>query len=174
MKYPLSQDDQHCIEKVLRDDKDRILYYGLVDTGIRISEWCALDYKKAIDAINVGMFNVGTIEDGFREVPASKRFAKVLAKYMSKIPTNKAVCFKMPLCSRTAEYRLRELRTLAKVKSQVTPATLRLTFVANAILKGIPEQAIRKALGWWSAADRELYEKLAESNPVTAFKKNGW
>lgn len=173
MKKPLTVEEQEDLCLACRDSIDRLLVYGLVDTGIRLREWCDIDGWRVLDAAKTssGVISIGKANNA-RQVPMSKRFLKLAVKYFTDNPVGSG----MPLATRASEYRLRELEKLAKLKSRVTPATLRLTFVMNALQKSVDERSIRAALGSWPSTIKNLCEKYAKTikSPVSAFKESGW
>jgi site-specific recombinase XerD len=158
-KTALTKEEQQALDKACHDDIDRLILWGLLDTGIRIREWCNIDGWRIIDTQKTGN-NLLSIGDGkhARKVPVSNRFLRVAVAYFQKNPVGGS----MPLKARAAEYRLRDIEKRAGFSGRVTPATLRITFVTNSINRGMAEQDLRAILGSWPLGIRRLCEELTK------------
>ncbi len=158
-KTALTKEEQQALDKACHDDVDRMILWGLLDTGMRIREWCNIDGWKVLDTQKTGdnLLNIGDGKNA-RKVPVSNRFLRVAAAYFQQNPVGSS----MPLKARAAEYRLREIEARAGMKGRVTPATLRITFVTNSINRGIAEQDLRNILGSWPLGIRKLCEELTK------------
>lgn len=162
----LNDEEQQRMLAACEDAVDRALLVGLLDTGMRVEEWCSVDGEAAIAAARTGAFAVRG-----RLTPTSRRLTALLAQRYAGEPVGS----RLPLRPRTAAHRLRQVARRAGLPT-FTPAWLRLTFVRNALLSGVTEASVRAALGSWPASARRvaLEVKRDGAGVVGEFKHAGW
>ncbi len=164
-REPLSPEIQNELLAACADHEDRLLVIVLLDTGLRVSEWCALTPSAVRwQRATVVVTGKGGVT---REVPLSDRARKLLEIQF-------AVSQKMPIKPRAAEYRVQRIAERGGITAPVMPHVLRHTFACTALQKGVDLRALQRVLGHSRLSITERYLNFSDEMTLKSFRDHGW
>lgn len=173
-KRPLTSEEQNKIVNYLSDFdgnyakkksgemehfKDRLCYYVLIETGLRVGEFCSLRAKNINfqdDHINV--------EKGkgkkFRKVPMTERVKRLLRTIVDNFKG------RIPFGENAVRDRIKKLAHNVGITRKVTPHTLRHTFGVQSVLDDVNLRSLQRVMGHARITTTEGYLEYADKNAV--------
>jgi integrase/recombinase XerC len=141
----------------------------LLDTGIRINEFCLLtkediDWQNNDIRILYGKGGPFGQASKHRTVPMTERVKTLFRSWFS-------ISDKMPFGVRGAQRRLKRVATRSKVTEVVTPHILRHTFAVRFLKKTHDLRALQIILGHDSIQTTQIYLSYSSSDVKEAFKR---
>ncbi len=164
-RQPLSPEVQGALLGACLDHVDRLLVVVLLDTGLRISEFCRL--RPEAIRWQRGTLVVTGKGEVTREVPLTERARRILDVQF-------AVAGAIPIRPRAAQYRLRAIAERAGVAQKVSPHVLRHSFACNALQAGVDLRALQRALGHSAIGITERYLNFSDDMTLDSFRRHGW
>lgn len=147
-REPLTVDEQQDLVRSCTNLNEKLVVYTLLDTGLRVSEFCGLK-KENIDWVTHDLIFRGKGKrKGQKEgqggkrrvVRMTKRVQMVLEPY---IRANDRILFG----KRTVQRIVETLAQRAMIQKECTPHVLRHSFAVNCLRNGIPITVVKKLLG---------------------------
>lgn len=162
----LNRDEVSRLEQACETTQERMLLWTLLDTGLRVSEYCTLtreniDWqgKRLVIYGKGGPFGKKTKR---RVVPMSDRVRPMLEAHFS---INDSVGFG----ARMAQIIVKRVANRAGIAKLITPHVLRHTFSTTAVQKGIPLAALRQLLGHDRLETTAIYQNMAPEDVLAIF-----
>jgi integrase/recombinase XerD len=169
-REPLTVEERLKLENACQTYREKLIVFGLLDTGLRVSEFCAikrLDVDWQNSSIRVhGKGGPFGKESKVRAVPLSERAKNLFDIYLSGAKGN-AIDF----TTKTAQREVESIARKASIAKRVTPHVLRHTFAVEAIKKGISLRALQQVMGHDHITTTEIYLNYGDKNALDEFKK---
>jgi integrase/recombinase XerD len=169
-RRPLSIHDQERLVKTCKGDRERVLIEGLLETGLRISEFCYLrkedfNWEDGAIIVNGKAGPFGKVAK-LRAVPITDRARSIFKKFF-------VIIRKKSYYPRGAQRLVKKIGERAGLLDVLTPHILRHTFAVNCIRRGIGIVSIQKALGHDSLLTTQIYTNLQPQDMLNEFSKKG-
>ena len=167
VREPLRNKEADRLCQVCGDAQEKLIIWVLLDTGMRVSELCALNpsqilwQQKAIRVSGKG----GPYGKKSKKcvIPMSKRVQTLLEHYF-------ALHEKWPVGPRQVQKIVKAIANRARLIQAVTPHILRHTFATLALQKGISLAAVQKILGHDRLATTAIYLNFTDAHVVEEFR----
>lgn len=168
-RIPLPEQEQIALEGACKDIEERLLVLTLLDTGIRINEFCQLiknDIDWQNDEIRILHGKGGPFgqEGKHRTVPMTERVKILFRNWFS-------VSDKMPFQVRGAQRRLMRVAKRSGITTKTTPHVLRHTFAVRFLQKTHDLRALQIILGHDNIQTTQIYLSYSSSDVKEAFKR---
>ena len=154
-REPLTEEESHKLIDACRDLKDKLIVIGLLDTGIRVSEFCAINKKNIIwQEKELRVYGKGGPfgkESKYRTVPFTERFKSLLQSWFG---VHDEMSWKKP---RGVQKRLKTIAKRTDIMRIVTPHVLRHTFSVLFHKKTGDLRALQLILGHDSISTTQIY-----------------
>jgi integrase/recombinase XerD len=164
MKYeykrePLTSDEANQLSNSCQTYKEKLIIWTLLDTGLRVAEFCALD-KESMDW-QTHRLMVRKGKGGKRRVILLKqaRSRDILESHLANQET-------MQIEPRTCQKIIRKVANRAKIKRPCSPHVLRHTFAVQALKKGVNIVMLGKMLGHESINTTMIYLNLSPEDVI--------
>ena len=159
VREPLRAEEADELANACETSEEKLIVWTLLDTGLRVSELCALtpqniQWQQKQIRIN-GKGGPYGKKSKVRVVPFSRRIRALLEPYF-------AIHDKFPVGTRQAQKLVKRVANRAKISQEVTPHVLRHTFATLALQKGLSLAAVKKILGHDRLATTEIYLNLTD------------
>ena len=147
---------------------EKLIIWTLLDTGLRVSELCALTPKqiqwqqKSLRITGKGG-QYGK-KSKKRIVPMSKRVETLLEHYFAINDT-------FPIGVRRVQKIVKEVANKARIPQKVTPHILRHTFATLALQKNISLASVQKALGHDRLETTSIYLNFTDAHVIDEFNQ---
>jgi len=162
LREPLTDDDVRALESEVRGTRDKLILWVLLDTGLRVSELCALR-EANMDSSRLALRVVGKGSKR-RIVPLTARARDVLVQWWLRSLRYRK------LSPRTVQRCVASLAQRAELRRTVTPHVLRHTFACRAIRRGVGLPFLSKALGHSFVTTTQGYLNLSGDDVLEAFR----
>ena len=167
VREPLLLEEADALANACETTEERLVVWTLLDTGLRVSELCALTRKNISwqqKEIRVkgkgGPYGKRTKQ---RVIPMSRRVRSILEPYFA---LNECWFVK----SRQVQNIVKRVADRAMVSRDVTPHVLRHTFATAALQKGISLAALQKMLGHDRLETTAIYLNLTDEHVRQEFE----
>ena len=167
-REPLTDDEQAKMFNACRGLRDTFVYVVLLDTGLRVSEFCNLN-KESIEWQHdrVTVFGKGGIygkQSRRRVVPLSQRAKRLLETHFTA-PNPE------PFTPRTIQRLIKGLAARAGLTKRVTPHVLRHTFAINSVRRGISSRALQSVMGHDHLTTTEIYLNMSPEAALEEYRR---
>lgn len=170
VREPLLAEDADRLCQACDSMLEKLIIWTLLDTGLRVSELCALEPK------NINWQQKSLRIDGKggpygkkskkRVVPMSRRVETLLGHYF-------ALNEHFPVGPRQVQKIVKSVANKAKIAQSITPHILRHTFATLALQKGISLASVQKALGHDRLETTAIYLNFTDTHIIEEFA-NKW
>lgn len=166
-REPLTAHDCNKLQNECETLKEKLIIWTLLDTGLRIEEFCNMD-KKNIDWTNhtITVWGKNTSGEGGkkrRTVPMSERIRRMLEVWIAE---NDGI----NIAIRTAQKIVKKVANRACI-GKCSPHVLRHTFAVNSLQRGIPLDALSKILGHSDTMITSTYLNLSNAEALRLYKE---
>jgi len=167
-RKPLSYEEQDKLINACETKKEKLLVWGLLETGLRISEFCKLTpqnfrWQEGIICVDGKGGKYGKMSKT-RVIPLTSTARRIFSEYFSW--NNK-----MPFGTRRAQQLLKQIADRAGIMTPVTPHILRHTFAVRCIEKGISTRSLQAVLGHDSLMTTEIYLNISPETVKKEFRE---
>lgn len=170
VREPLRSEEADLLCHACETVKEKMVVWTLIDTGLRVSELCALTPQNILwqqKSIRIsGKGGPYGKKSKKRVVPMSRRVQALLEPYFS-------LHEKWFAGPRQIQKMVKQVANRAKLTQETTPHVLRHTFATLALQKGISLAAVQKALGHDRLSTTAIYLNLTDSHVMEEFE-NKW
>ena len=154
VREPLTAEESDRLSNASETPTERLVVWTLLDTGLRVSELCALTAKNVLwqqRQLRIrGKGGASGAKTKVRVVPLSNRVRALLEHYFALEKT-------FPVKIRRAQDIVRAVADRAGITRDVSPHVLRHTFATTALQKGISLPTVQKILGHDRLATTAIY-----------------
>jgi len=172
-RIPLDRDEAISLCLACRTIQERMLIWTLLDTGLRINEYCNLDPRN----INwqghyITIYGKNTsrkkLLDGIanpkkkRIVPMTRRVQAILQDYLSTSDS-------MNMSERNANYIMKRVANRAKICKPCSPHVLRHTFAIDCLQRVVSLPALQQLLGHEDLQTTAIYLNLSNDGAVREY-----
>jgi integrase/recombinase XerD len=166
-REPLTSAEANQLAQACQTHQERLTVWTLLDTGLRVSEFCQLT-RASVDwqAHRVMVYGKGGpfgSKSKRRVIPLTSRVAPLLEGHLS---LNDGI----GMTPRTVQRILKRVANRAHVSRKVTPHVLRHTFSVACVQKGISLPTLQRLLGHDRLATTEIYLNLSPEHVVDEFR----
>jgi len=166
VREPLRMEEADRICHACETTQEKLIVWTLLDTGLRVSELCALTPKHILwqqRSLRIdGKGGIHGKKTKKRVVPMSPRVQTLLEHYF-------AINDKWPVGARQVQKIVKEIANRAKLSQTVTPHILRHTFATLALQKGISLASVQKILGHDRLMTTSIYLNFTDVHVVEEF-----
>jgi len=156
-REPLTADETDRMINACQTGQEKLVVYGLLETGLRVGEFCALTPQNfrwqerfvVVDGKG-GPFGKSTKK---RSIPLSDRARSIFTTWFT-------INDKIPFGVRTVERIVLRIANRANITRRTTPHVLRHTFACNCNRKGLSVRAIQMILGHDNIGTTAIYLNL--------------
>lgn len=176
-RIPLDRDESILLCLACKTIQERMLVWTLLDTGIRINEYCKLSPKNINwqgHYITIHGKNTSRkkLIDGIanpkkkRLVPMTKRVQAVLQDYFTNIDQES-----IHMSERNANYVISRIRsrTTIDLGKPISPHVLRHTFAVDCLQRGVSLPALQQLLGHEDLQTTAIYLNLSNDSAVREY-----
>ena len=167
VREPLRAEEADRLANACRSPEEKLIVWTLLDTGLRVSELCALTLdnvqwqQRALRVAGKGGPH-GT-RGKQRVVPLSARVRALLEPYF-------ALNDRWFVGARQAQKIVKRVANRAQLTREVTPHVLRHTWATLALQKGISLAAVQKILGHDRLTTTAIYLNLTDGHVLDEFE----
>lgn len=173
VRTPLVREEAINLCLGCRTLQERMLVWTLLDTGLRISEYCKLDPSM----INwqghyITIYGKNTsrhkLTDGIanpkkkRLVPMTARVQAILTDHFTTDPNTR-------MSVRNANYIIKRIANRAKISRPCSPHVLRHTFAVNCLQRGVSLPALQQLLGHEDLETTAIYLNLSKDEAIREY-----
>jgi len=159
-REPLTTEEAARLMAACRTGRERLVIFTLLDTGMRLSEFCSLT-RDAVDWQSHRLSIVG--KGGQRRVvPMTPRVHALLEAYF-------AVEESIGMAPRTVQEIVKRVARRAGITRKVTPHILRHTFAVFALRRGVSLPSLQKILGHRHLVTTAIYLNTSNEEAVREF-----
>jgi len=161
-RKPLPREAKQQLLEACKDDLDRLIVIVLLQTGLRVSEFC----RVRSDSINwrTGFIHVTGKGSYDREVWMPALTKRTLSEWLQRHD-------RVPLGPRGVQVRLRKIAERSKITQKVCPHVLRHTFAVDAVRKGVSVRALQLALGHEDLNTTAIYLNMTAMDMADEFRQ---
>lgn len=173
-RIPLDKDEAISLCLACKTQKERMLVWVLLDTGLRINEYCRLELK-AINwqGHNISVWGKNTSRKRLenmdipnpkkkRIVPMTKRVQAILQDYFTYTE-------KMEMSERNANYIIKKIQRKTTISKPCSPHVLRHTFAVECLQSGVSLPALQQLLGHEDLQTTAIYLNLSNDSAVREY-----
>ena len=170
VREPLRAEDVDKLCQACDNLEEKLIIWTLLDTGLRVSELCSLTphhiqwQQKTIRVTGKG--GIDGKKSKKRIVPMSKRVQTLFEHYFAINET-------WPVGIRQVQKIVKRVANRAQLTQQITPHTLRHSFAAMALQKGISLATVQKILGHDRLTTTAIYLNFTDTH-VTEEYASKW
>ena len=168
VREPLRAEEADRLSHACESTEEKLIVWTLLDTGLRVSELCALTPQQILwqqKALRInGKGGLYGKKSKQRVVPLSKRIQTLLEHYF-------AIHDRWFVGPRQAQKIVKRVANRAQITQNVTPHILRHTFATLALQKGISLAAIQKILGHDRLTTTAIYLNLTDAHVVEEYSQ---
>ena len=167
VRDPLRAEEADRLANACRSPEEKLIVWTLLDTGLRVSELCALTLdnvqwqQRALRVAGKGGPH-GT-RSKQRVVPLSPRVRTILEPYF-------ALNDRWFVGTRQAQKIVKRVANRAQLTREVTPHVLRHTWATLALQKGLSLAAVQKILGHERLTTTAIYLNLTDGHVLEEFE----
>ena len=167
VREPLRAEDADQLSHVCETPEEKLVVWTLLDTGLRVSELCALtpqNIQWQQRAIRVkGKGGPYGKKSKQRVVPMSPRVRAILEPYF-------ALHQKWFVGARQVQKIVKRVANRARLSQDVTPHVLRHTWATLALQKGMSLAAVQKILGHDRLTTTAIYLNLTDGHVLEGYE----
>jgi integrase/recombinase XerD len=167
VRQPLRAEEADRLANACRSPQEKLIVWSLLDTGLRVSELCALtldDVQWQQRALRVaGKGGPHGSRSKWRIVPLSARVRALLEPYF-------ALNDRWFVGPRQAQKVVKRVAERARIPRPVTPHVLRHTWATLALQKGLSLAAVQKILGHERLTTTAIYLNLTDAHVLEEFE----
>ena len=178
VREPLNHEESDRIVNACRSFREKLVVWTLLDTGLRVGEFCNLKRDQIQWQENrITVWGKGGrfgLRGKRRIVPLTLRVQKLFEIYFS---TNERIC----LSVRSAQRTVKKVANRAAISKTVTPHVLRHSFAINCVKSGLSTTSLRKILGHDRLETTEIYLNISPEDALGEFfrkvestRRNRW
>lgn len=168
VREPLTSEEADRLYAACTTQKEKLVIWTLLETGLRISELCSLTADKVQwqqKSLRIeGKGGIYGKRSKKRVVPMSDKVFTLLSKYFS-------INDEWFIGVRCSQKLVKQVANRAKIIRPVTPHVLRHTFACTALQKGISTGALKKIMGHNSITVTEIYLNLTDIHLSEEFER---
>jgi integrase/recombinase XerD len=168
VREPLTAEEADRLANACETPTEQLIVWTLLDTGLRVSELCALTTKDVLwqqRQLRVrGKGGPYGQKSKVRVVPMSRRVRALLEHHF-------ALHKEFPGRTRRAQGLVKEVANRAGLTKDVTPHVLRHTFAATAQQKGISLATVQKILGHDRLRTTAIYLNFTDTHLQEEFER---
>jgi len=158
-REPLTEDQADSLINAAQDFKDRLVILTLMDTGLRVKEFCNIDPER-IEWQRNRMSVIGK-GNKRRVVPLTPRVKHLLETHFGNRKET-------GLIPRTVQRIVSRVANKAKISRKVHPHILRHTFAVHSLRRGVSIKALQIIMGHDRLETTNIYLNM---NPEDALKE---
>jgi len=166
VREPLSKQECDKLVNACTAFREKLVVWVLLDTGLRISEFCQLQRKNVHWQENsVVVWGKGGPygrKGKRRIVPLPPRAKRLLELHFFARDT-------IGICQRTAQRIIKRVANRAMISKPVSPHVLRHTFAVNCVKKGVSTASLKKILGHDRLETTEIYLNICPRDALSEF-----
>ena len=166
VREPLSGEECDRIVNACRSFQEKLVIWVLLDTGLRVSEFCCLRKEnihwQENHLVVWGKGGWYGSKGKRRIVPLTTRTRRLLELHFC---TNNGIRF----TKRTAQRIVKRVANRATITKPVTPHSLRHTFAVNCVKKGLSTASLKKILGHDRLETTEIYLNICPEDALNEF-----
>lgn len=161
-REPLTADDVTRLLSACRTFQESLVITVLLDTGIRIGEFCSLT-RENLDWQGRRLTVVGK---GGR-----RRVVPLTERAMALLEAQLAIQGRIGIPARTAEEIVARVARRAGITKKVSPHVLRHTFAVRALQRGISLPSLQKILGHKHLQTTAIYLNISPEEAIREFRE---
>lgn len=166
-REPLTAEEAEKLASACSDQKEKLVVWTLLDTGLRVEELCSLTANN-IDWQSHQLVIHGKGSKGRgkkrRVVPMTVRVRTLLEAWFTVHET-------FVLKKRAVQLMIRRIAKKAEIRRHCSPHVLRHTFSVECIKKGISFPALQAILGHEHLSTTFIYSKMQPEVALDEFRK---
>lgn len=163
-RLPLDPPEADALWLACRDERDKLIVAVLLETGIRVAEFCSLTPESIL--WQQDRLSVRGKGDKRRTVPLPLRARTQLATWFSSRDA-------IGLGTRAVELRVKAIAGRARIRKKVTPHVLRHTYSRDMLRRGISLRALQEALGHERLETTGLYLYMDAEDVMKDYREKG-
>lgn len=166
-REPLTAEEANRLAGACQTHEERLIIWTLVDTGLRVSEFCRLSSSNVDwQAHRITVYGKGGpygSKSRRRVIPLTPRVAPLVEGHLS-------LNDRIGMTARTVQRVVKRVANRAHIRRKVTPHILRHTFSVTCIQKGISLPALQRLLGHDHLSTTEIYLNLSPEHVIEEFR----
>jgi len=166
VREPLNNEECDRLVNACRSFKEKLVVWVLLDTGLRVKEFCTLRMDQIHWQENRlvvwGKGGPYGVRGKRRVVPITTRAKKLLEIHFA---TNESIGFS----TRTAQRIVKRVANQAMITKPVTPHVLRHSFATNCVKRGVSTASLKKILGHDRLETTEIYLNICPEDALNEF-----
>lgn len=168
VREPLNEEEADRMYSACSTQKEKLIVWTLLETGLRVGELCALSdnnimwQQRSIRVLGKGGFHGKASKK--RVVPMSDKVFVLLSQYFS---INEEWFVKKSMAQKI----VKAVANKAKITKPVSAHILRHTFACSALQKGLSIAALQKMLGHDNIATTQIYLNLTDVHLTEEFQR---
>jgi integrase/recombinase XerD len=172
-REPLTKDESNRLMRSCKVEKERLVIWTLLDTGLRVNEFCGLtpsmiDWQKHMMLI-MGK-NTSIVPTKFGEVKEKKaRLVPLTARVQGLLELFFRFNDKIGFTTRTAQNVVTRVANRAMLSRKCSPHILRHTFAVDTLQAGVSLPALQRILGHEDLETTAIYLNLGNESANTEF-----
>jgi integrase/recombinase XerD len=161
-REPLTGDEANALRNAARTPEERLIVWGLLDTGLRVAELASLT-RDAVDWQSRRLVLKG--KGGRRRVvPLTPPVYELLGRHFAYADT-------FPGSVRTIQRTVAAAARRASIRRPVTPHVLRHTFAVTALQRGLSLPALQQLLGHSDLTTTAIYLNLSPEEAIREYRE---
>ena len=165
-REPLTQDEATRLAQACTTYKERLVVWGLLDTGLRVSELSGLT-RDNIDWQGHRLTIYG--KGGPYGSKTKRRVVPMTARVQPLIEGHFALHDTLGIAPRTIQIMVKRVANRARISRPVSPHVLRHTYSVTVIQKGISLPALQKLLGHDHLSTTQIYLNISPEEVLREF-----
>ena len=166
MREPLNGEEYDRLVNACIKFRERLAIWTLLDTGLRVSEFCDLKRKDIQwQERQIVVWGKGG-RFGSRK---KRRVVPLTARVCQLFETWFTINDRIRLSPRTIQRLVREVANKARITKPVSPHVLRHTFAINCVKSGLSTASLRKILGHDRLETTEVYLNICPEDAMSEF-----
>lgn len=184
-REPLTRQERKELEGACRGWKEKVVVWGLLDTGLRLGEFVGIRYdridwqdKKVVvwgkARIRPGCKmcqGMGKLADGKCPACGKRRVVPLTDRLIAMFAQIFATEESLGMSRRTVERIVSRVARKAGVRKKVSPHVLRHTFAVHTLQKGVSLSALQRVLGHGSLHTTEIYLNMSGDEAIREFRE---
>ena len=170
-REPLSVDEQQRMETACVTPKEKLVVWTLLDTGLRLSEFCSLTKENLLyQEHQLRVYGKGGPfgkKSKLRTIPLPARAFELLVSAFVGANSVK----EHRLSRRNVALIVSRVANRAQLSRKVSPHVLRHSFAVSCIRKGMPTRVVQGLLGHDHLSTTEIYLNLSPDDLDKVFRE---
>jgi integrase/recombinase XerD len=166
VREPLNAQEADRLVNACDAFREKLVVWTLLDTGLRVSEFCGLD-KDQIHGQENALVVWG--KGGWYGRKGKRRVVPLTARARRLLEIHFCTSEGIGLTKRTAQRVVKRVANRAMVTKPVTPHVLRHTFAVNCVRKGVSTASLKKILGHDRLETTEIYLNICPEDALNEF-----